>query len=366
MNAAGTSLAYKTIVGEGGAIVTFSSGASGDTVHINAGVGGGGTGIQSFANSDGKIAITNPTGPGTIANLVTNSLDSTFLKNLSVPGSRMTDSTITSNKLNRNAKIGHADTAAYAVAANPGGAAGGDLTGTYPNPTIGTGKVTTGGVLDGTLLTADAAASFKAPLSGLADSAKASIPTSAAGGDLTGNYPNPTIGTGKVNTGAVLDGTLLTADAAANFKAPLAVLADSAKAAPLTGPAGGDLTGSYPNPTIGANKVTTGGILNGTVQRADVDPTFKAPFADTSDDTRALSVRATVILPASGDTLRVTPLGAINYSTLYRGGAYNDDPGDYGVYIQLFNGYIMIASSGDETNDKKVTYIIWAKKGSDQ
>ncbi|MGB9743076.1 MAG: hypothetical protein ACPL0F_08000, partial [bacterium] len=207
----------------------------------------------------------------------------------------------------------------------PSGPAGGDLTGEYPDPSIAADAVTSAKIADGTITRDDVAPEFKAPYADTADYAK--------------DIPDNTVTSEKI-----ADGTITRADVAPDFKAPyadtadyalttLAIHADTADYAldiadntvtsdkiadgavtmskinhsganigqvlkwngvnwgpaddqaggPPSGPAGGDLTGEYPDPSIAADAVTSAKIADGTITRDDVAPEFKAPYADTAD-----------------------------------------------------------------------------------
>jgi hypothetical protein len=148
----------------------------------------------------------------------------------------------------------------------PGGLiAGGDLEGSFPNPTIGMGRVTSSKILDGTIQAIDIAdGAISTPK--LADFAVTS--QKLADGAVTANkLENSGVGVGTY--GSPTQVGQFTVDAKGRIVSAQNV---AIAGMPPVGAAGGDLTGTYPNPLIAPDAITSAKILNGTITTVDIAP----------------------------------------------------------------------------------------------
>ncbi|MBI5646508.1 MAG: hypothetical protein HY962_06215 [Ignavibacteriae bacterium] len=171
-----------TLQGSGGTTVTNS----GNTITISSS-GGGGTGIQGVQSVDGMISVTNPNGPTANLGIAPNAITS----------DRIQDGSLTANDFAPGVLPGVANFIAV------GSLAGGDLNGSYPNPGIAPDAVSSIEIQDGSITANDIAPGvIPSTLNFLSVG-------SSAGGDLAGQYPNPTIAVNAVDAGNITPGAVV-------------------------------------------------------------------------------------------------------------------------------------------------------------
>ena len=121
--------------------------------------------------------------------------------------------------------------------------------------TAGNNTITIGGTA-----TAPTVAVGTVPYSQLSGTPSSLPPSGSAGGDLTGSYPNPTLASaGTPGTyGSTTKIPVITTDSKGRVTSVTEVT--PSVDAP-SGPAGGDLTGTYPNPSVVAGSTSTAGKL---------------------------------------------------------------------------------------------------------
>src|SRR5688572_32731315 len=295
-------------------------------------VGSGGGGGAPTGPAGGDLGGTYPN-----PNINNGAVNTSKLADNSVTTSKIVDASVTSAKL-----------AAGVIPTSlpPNGTAGGDLNGSYPNPVITNGAINTIKLADNSVTTSkivDASVTSAKLAAGV-------IPTSLppngiAGGDLAGSFPNPVVNRIQniaISNTVPANGQVLKFNGTQWVPATDDIGSGGGGGAP-TGPAGGDLSGTYPNPNLGAGSVTIPKIANGAI--------ITPKIADDAVTTNKIADNAITTTKVADASITMAKLGP---DVIFGGGGAPTGPagGDLtGTYPNpaITNGAITVTKLADNS-----------------